>query len=138
MIAVDTNIVVRLFVDDESSREQALLVRDFLSYHKCVYISQIVQIELVWVLMSSYQFDKNTVINVLEILYKRDDFALEKPQQFYRALMLFKQGNADFSDYLILANSEDKGLAFFTFDKKLSKSKGATRLTKAVVSDFDA
>ncbi len=136
MIALDTNIIVRLFVDDESSREQALLVRKFLSHHKCVYISQIVQIELVWVLMSSYQFDKNTVIDVLEILYKRDDFSLENPQQFYRALMLFKQGNADFSDYLIFANSEDNGLPFFTFDKKLGKTQGATRLTKAVVAEF--
>ncbi len=136
MIALDTNIIVRLFVDDESSREQALLVREFLSHHKCVYISQVVQIELVWVLMSSYQFDKNTVIDVLEILYKRDDFSLENPQQFYRALMLFKQGNADFSDYLIFANSEDNELPFFTFDKKLGKTQGVTRLTKAVVAEF--
>lgn len=136
MIAVDTNLVVRLFVDDEQSREQALLVRDFLRYHDCIYIGQIVQIELVWVLESCYHFDKETIIKILQIMYERNDFALQNPQQFHQALQYFKTGNADFSDYLIVADSQKNGLQFFTFDKKLSKAEAAIRLTQQVVDEI--
>lgn len=133
MIALDTNIIVRLFVDNENSREQAELVRQFLQHHDCVYLSQMVQIELVWVLDSSYGFSKETIVQVLQLLFDRNDFYLENSEQFYDALQLFKTANADFSDYLIFANSQHKGLPFYTFDKKLTHTNGVTCLTDDVV-----
>ncbi|MFB6348793.1 type II toxin-antitoxin system VapC family toxin [Moraxella sp. ZJ142] len=128
-IAIDTNVLVRLFVQDDSNQKQITAVRNLLKDKSEVYISQIVQLELVWVLESSYQFAKEQVVFVLETLMKHSVFVLEKPNQFKAALSLFKNSNADFSDYLIFTNSQDNGYSFWTFDKKLSKTDGVNHLT---------
>ncbi len=126
-IAIDTNILVRLFVQDDNSH-QIELVRHLLSDKNQVYISQIVQIELVWVLESAYQFSKAEVLLVLDKLSKHDVFILEKHAQYHHALSLFRTSNADFSDYLIFCNSLDNHYEFWTFDKKLSKTQGVHHL----------
>lgn len=129
MIAIDTNILVRLFVNEPSAQKQIEAVKQLLKNHTHIYISQIVQIELVWVLESSYQFSKEQVIFVLDILHHRENFILEKSNQFQTALTLFKDGVADFSDYLIFANAKHHDYPFLTFDKKLSKTQGVNKLT---------
>ena len=127
IISIDTNILVRLFVQDDN-RHQIELVRQLLADKSQVYISQIVQIELVWVLESSYQFNKSQVLLVLDKLANHDVFILEKHTQYDHALSLFKTANADFSDYLIYCNSLDNHYEFWTFDKKLSKTQGVHHL----------
>jgi predicted nucleic-acid-binding protein len=54
MIAIDTNILVRLLINDETAQAQVDLAKDLLKRAKQVYISQIVQIEMVWVLETAY------------------------------------------------------------------------------------
>lgn len=129
MIAIDTNILVRLFVNEPSAQKQIALVKKLLSNQTHIYISQIVQIELVWVLESSYQFDKTQIINVLDILNNNDNFILENAQIFKKALSLFKNNTADFSDYLIFCNAQYNHYPFWTFDKKLAKTQGVNPLT---------
>lgn len=129
MIAIDTNILVRLFVDEPSAQKQINLVKNLLKNETHIYISQMVQIELIWVLESSYDFNKEQVIIVLDILNNNDNFILEKANHFETALNLFKNGTADFSDYLIFANANHHNYPFWTFDKKLSKTQGVNHLT---------
>lgn len=129
MIAIDTNILVRLFVDEPSAQKQINLVKNLLKNETHIYISQMVQIELVWVLESSYQFNKEQILLVLNILYDQEQFILEKSNHFKTALQLFKDGKADFSDYLIFANANHHNYPFWTFDKKLSKTQGVNHLT---------
>lgn len=128
-IAIDTNVLIRLFVQDDSHQKQITAVKNLLKDKSEVYITQTVQLELVWVLESSYQFDKEQVIFALETLANHSVFILENPNQFNTALSLFKNNNADFSDYLIFANSQENNYPFWTFDKKLSKINGVNRLT---------
>ncbi len=54
MIAIDTNILVRLLINDETAQAQVDLAKGLLKRAKQVYISQIVQIEMVWVLETAY------------------------------------------------------------------------------------
>lgn len=122
MIAVDTNILVRLFVNEPTARKQIALVKNLLKNQTHIYISQMVQIEFVWVLESSYQFNKEQVITALAVLNDNENFMLEKPNDFATALDLFKHGMADFSDYLIFANAKHHDYPFWTFDKKLAKT----------------
>lgn len=68
MIAVDTNVLVRLLINDPDSRTQVSLAKALLKRAKQVYVSQIVQIEMVWVLETAYDFDKAAVISVLKHL----------------------------------------------------------------------
>lgn len=132
MIAVDTNILVRLFVKDNNS-EQIDLVQSLLKNQDKIYISQLVQIELVWVLESAYQFNKTQVTLILDTLTNHAVFCLENAHQFNHALTLFKNNNADFSDYLIFANAFDNHLDFWTFDKKLAKADGIHHLSKYTI-----
>jgi predicted nucleic-acid-binding protein len=54
MIAIDTNILVRLLINDETAQAQVDLAKGLLKLAKQVYLSQIVQIEMVWVLETAY------------------------------------------------------------------------------------
>ncbi|MEY3221099.1 MAG: hypothetical protein RIT27_2456 [Pseudomonadota bacterium] len=47
MIYIDTNILVRLLVNDPTEQKQIDIVKTLLQQTKQVYITQIVQIELV-------------------------------------------------------------------------------------------
>ena len=54
MIAVDTNVLVRLLINDPNSQTQVSLAKALLKRAGQVYVPQIVQIEMVWVLETAY------------------------------------------------------------------------------------
>ena len=128
MIAIDTNVLVRIFVKDKDSQSQALLVQKLLQEVQSVYIPKVVQIELVWVLQSAYEYDKSSILKVLRLLDTRPVFVLEYAHEFSCALSLFEQSNADFSDYLIVANCQQQDFKLWTFDRKLAKTDNVMRL----------
>ena len=130
MIAIDTNILVRLLINDETAQAQVDLAKGLLKQAKQVYISQIVQIEMVWVLETAYQFDKPAVLTALKHLKKSPFFVLQNQNEFDNALATFEKHNADFSDYLIAANCLENEHQLFTFDKKLSKLQTVTLLNE--------
>lgn len=125
MIAVDTNILIRVLVDDPLADKQMKSARELLDTHHTLYVPQIVQVELVWVLESAYGFDKASVCKVLEHLCHHHAFELQSPDQFDAALRLFRTHSADFSDCMILSEAATQQLSLATFDKKLSRLKGA-------------
>lgn len=121
MIAVDTNVLVRLLIDDASAPEQMELAKSLLKKVRQVFIPQIVQIELVWVLESAYGFNKNDIIRLLKFLQTSPYYALQQATQFDTALKNFENHSAGFSDYLILATCLENEWNIYTFDKKFAK-----------------
>jgi len=121
MIAVDTNVLVRLLINDPDSQTQVSLAKALLKRAKQVYVPQIVQIEMVWVLETAYGFDKSAVITVLKHLQQTLLFVLQDEAQFDIALALFENHIADFSDYLILSGCLENNHELFTFDKKFAR-----------------
>lgn len=130
MIAIDTNILVRLFVNDETNLQQIEWVRQLIENQDMVYISQIVQVELVWVLETAYELPKTDVIAILQAMKNHQALKLEKFDEFCMALELFENSTADFSDYVIYANAYKNHSKLWTFDKKLSKIERVIRLTQ--------
>jgi predicted nucleic-acid-binding protein len=128
MIAVDTNVLIRILVDDSDAALQMQSARALLATSDVLYVPQIVQVEIVWVLESAYNFDKTDVCKVLEHLLKHPKFELQSVSSFESAFKLFRQHAADFSDCLILTESARQNLQLFTFDKKLGRLKGAQTL----------
>lgn len=128
-IALDTNVLVRVFVNDPDNIHQNDLARKLINQYEWIYISQIVQVELVWVLDRRYKFHKNEIIKLLETLANHQGFILENKERFLNALMLYKNNHADFSDYLIYQYAQDNECQFFSFDKNLLKSKNITILS---------
>jgi predicted nucleic-acid-binding protein len=121
MIAVDTNVLVRLLVNDTDSQTPVALAKALLKRAKQVYVPQIVQVEMVWVLETAYQFDKLAVLTALKHLQKTTLFVLQHKKQFDTALATFEKYTADFSDTLILSNCLENEHQLFTFDKKFAR-----------------
>jgi predicted nucleic-acid-binding protein len=89
VIAVDTNVLVRILVDDRGQPTQVAAARSLASEAKQVFVPIVVQVELVWVLESGYRFDKPTVVEVLEHLETNHAFVLEDDATFRSALALY-------------------------------------------------
>lgn len=84
------------------------------------------QVETVWVLETAYRLDKGTVVAVLDHLVGNRAYVLQHEETFRRAQTAFKEGAADFADYLIRAESEAAGHALVTLDRRLQRTAGVT------------
>lgn len=58
MIAIDTNILVRVMLEDTGQPEQTQTARDLVKNAEKVYLPQIVQVEFTWVLAKVYKVGK--------------------------------------------------------------------------------
>jgi predicted nucleic-acid-binding protein len=127
MLAVDTNVLVRVLVDDPTASDQCRAAREVVSKAGEVYVSQVVQIETVWVLASTYGLSKLALQGTLGTIAKHPAFHLQRPDVFQTAFQHYLAGHADFADCMILAESVGAGHELATFDRKLGKLPG-TRL----------
>jgi predicted nucleic-acid-binding protein len=120
MIGLDTNVLVRyLTLDDPVQSPAAIELIDSLSRDDPGFIPLIVMVELVWVLESSYRFQKDKVKSVLQALLRSRDLVIEKTDVVWQALRNFAVTNADFSDCLIERCSDAAQCKYTaTFDKK--------------------
>ncbi|HYR06082.1 MAG TPA: type II toxin-antitoxin system VapC family toxin [Gallionella sp.] len=131
MISVDTNVLIRILVNDPDNATQVEHARQAVNRYQTVYVSQIVQVETVWVLKSAYGFAKVDILRVLEHLRENQAFKLEHEQLFELALAVYGESTIDFSDALILTNSRQHHLPLLTFDKKLLALPGTQRVEPA-------
>lgn len=124
MIGLDTNILVRYLTrDDEQQWKQTVT---FIQQNQPCFITNIVLCELVWVLRGiNYGFHKSEIISVLEAMLHSAAFEFENRSTVDQALQRYKQGKADFSDYLIGAVSRQAGCTeTVSFDGKLKGERG--------------
>lgn len=121
MQAVDTNVLVRILVTDDKQAEQIKLARQFAKNAKMLFIPQIVQVELVWVLEAAYKLDKAEIIRILQHIQANEAFHLQSESAFSKALQLFQANKVDFSDSLILIESKNVNCDVVTFDKKFAR-----------------
>jgi predicted nucleic-acid-binding protein len=98
--------------------------RQIVNEYQTVYISQVVQVETVWVLSRAYGFSRKEIALVLESLLNNQSFRLENETIFTAAFPLYCSSNIDFSDAIILQTSEKNKLKLLSFDKKLQKQEG--------------
>lgn len=128
MITVDTNVLVRILIDDPDAPDQMRAARELARNSGTLFVPQIVQVETVWVLQTAYQLDKSTLLAVLEKLLKNPKIQLEQESRYISALQDFRVGNADFSDYLIFSAGCEMGSIVHTFDRRFAKRDGVIRV----------
>jgi predicted nucleic-acid-binding protein len=124
MIGLDTNILVRyLTQDDQQQWKQAAEV---IQQTQPCFIANIVLCELIWVLKGrNYGFTKNEIIQAMEAILHSATFEFESRSTVDQSLQRYKQGRADFSDYLIGAIARQVGcIETVSFDNKLNGEKG--------------
>lgn len=125
MIAVDTNVLVRLLVDEPSEPKQVSAARRLASDAGRVYVPLVVLVETVWVLESCYQVGKHQIAEAVGHMLSNEAFELEAAERCATALQMFAGSKAGFSDCLILAACQSEGLLLHTFDKRLARLDGA-------------
>jgi len=116
MIAFDTNILVRLVVDDQPY--QADIAVNLLKTHQ-VCISRTVLLETEWVLRSCYRFPKERIFEFFKLLLQTENVDMEDGLSVTRALDWYAQG-ADFADALHLATCGKA--VMHTFDRGFCKA----------------
>lgn len=133
MIAVDTNVLTRMLINDPDVQVQVSLAKALLKQAKQVYVPKIVQIEIVWVMETAYGFNKLSVITLLKHLQQSPLFALQDENQFKVALATFEHHPADFSHYLILSGRLEENHEVYTFDKKFARLESVKLLDETQV-----
>lgn len=128
MIAVDSHVLVRVLVDDPSEPAQTRAARELVLRADGVYVPQVVQVEMVWVLESAYEFGREEIVSVLDHLSANQAYRLQSADAFRTALAQYRAGGADFADYAILAAAAEAGAELATFDRRLAKSPGVRKL----------
>jgi predicted nucleic-acid-binding protein len=120
MIAVDTNIVVRLLTqDDEPQYQQALQV-----FQKTeIFIPDTVILETEWVLRFSYRFQPMAIGTAFRNLLGLPNVHVTNATMLAQVLQWHEAG-CDFADALHLAQSQHCSV-FYTFDNRfVSRSTG--------------
>lgn len=126
MRAVDTNVVVRVIVRDDSL--QTASAEKFVE--SGAWISVLALAEAAWVLGSTYKFTSRELVTAIAMLLNHRDFVLQDPDAVAAALDLFRaRPSLGFSDCLMLELARKAGhLPLGTFDRNLGRIAGAQKL----------
>lgn len=126
MRAVDTNVIVRLFIRDDA--KQVAAAEAFI--RRGAWVSNLVVAEAMWVLRSAYALDHAEIATIVEMLLSHEHLTLEDATVVDAALERYRaKPPLGFSDCLVLEIARKAGhLPLGSFDKALSRFEGVERL----------
>jgi predicted nucleic-acid-binding protein len=131
MPALDTNVLVRYVVQDDSGQLAAAkrLITRCVGEGQPLFVPVTVTLELEWVLRASFGYDKDNVLQVLSSLFSAAELSFQSERALEVALQLFREGTADFADCLHIALATEIGeQPLWTFDRGAAKVVGAQLL----------
>jgi predicted nucleic-acid-binding protein len=123
LIGIDTNVLVRLCVRDDTNQVEAALRLLYGAPPASVRVSVVVLAELAWTLLRRYKLEKAALIAIMESLLARVELDIEGRSAVMTAIRWYRAGNADFADYLIAALNREAGATpTYTFDERAASS----------------
>ena len=128
MIAIDTNVLVRYFAQDDAT--QSARAGEFLEHELSPdqpgFVASVVLVELIWVLDGIYAVPTAGIIQIIERLLNARTLVVEHSDAVERALHL---AHGDLADALIHEIGNLAGCAkTVTFDKKFARLAGVELL----------
>ncbi len=127
MIAIDTNVLLRLVLRDDprqTAEASALLERAAAAGDE-LFVTDVVLCETMWVLRSTHRVRRPDLEATLRDLLKVRRFAFQSPDAAARALAAFAGGRGDFADYFIREHAREAGCEYVaTFDRALLREDG--------------
>ncbi len=114
MIGIDTNILLRLWLNDEPAQNRRIdaLLAEHGSTPGSLLVTDVVLVEAVWTLKSAFSQGKSAQLIAVRSLLKETAFAFEDREAVLAAAMLFEAGSCGFSDCLIVAKHARQGCDF--------------------------
>jgi predicted nucleic-acid-binding protein len=135
METFDTNVIVRLLVEDDPAQSELALRRWQQAVRGTgVFLLKLVLAEAAWVLSRSYDFPRASIVDVLTALLNTAGLTVEDEPEVRAALGAYADGGgADLSDHLILECARAAGaLPVQTFDRRFARIAGASILAGAL------
>lgn len=127
MIALDTNLLVRLLLEDDASQARAV-ERLFVRARRDrtpLFISDVVLCELVWVLVRRAKQSRADIADAMERLLDADMIVVSNTGIVRRALASYRNGPGDFADYVIREQALAAGATeVVTFDRSVKGEPG--------------
>lgn len=125
MIGIDTNVLVRYITQDDAV--QSALASEFLERicqpNEQGFVSFVVLTELFWVLQRAYKYDKQQLLLVLATLMATEYLVVEESDLAWRAYLAYRQGTADFADYLLGHIHQAHGCTYtITLDQRAAQN----------------
>ena len=131
MRALDTNVLVRFFVNDaddkQATRQRPAAVA---ALSERAFVSVTVLLELEWVLRGFYALPRRDIARAMRALAGIEHITIDDRDAVLSALEAFDAG-LDFADALHMARSV-RATAFATFDKRLAQRAKRLALSPAV------
>jgi predicted nucleic-acid-binding protein len=126
MLAVDTNVLVRLLTRDDA--DQVSAAEAFVS--RGAWVSHLVLAETFWVLGSVYDLTRAQIATAIEMLLNHRELSLQDADVVTAALDHYRRRPAiEFSDCLVLEIARKAGhLPVATFDRNFAKLNDVRRL----------
>lgn len=129
MVSIDTNIAIRLLVNDDPA--QTKRVAALFKNHQ-IYITKTVALETEWVLRGVYNLERSRVNTALVALFSLERVLVEDATGLFAALDAHAKG-MDFADAVHLSSSH-RSDAFATFDTALKARAKKLQLQPQVIS----
>ena len=127
MIALDTNLLVRLLIQDDASQARAV-ERLFIRARRDrtqLFVADVVLCELVWVLSRRAKQSRAGIADALEQLLNSETIMVSDSGVARRALAAYRAGSGDFADYLVREQALAAGASeVVTFDRALRGETG--------------
>jgi predicted nucleic-acid-binding protein len=126
MRAVDTNVLVRLLVRDDTKQVRA--AETFIATG--AWVSHLVLAEAMWVLDAVYERTPEQIATAIDMLLNHKDVTIQDVAVVGAAVAHFRRRPAlGFSDCLVVEIARKAGhVPLGTFDRNLAKTGGATLL----------
>ena len=119
MIGLDTNVLLRLFIEDDPAH--CKYARDFVDLATAdepCFINSVVLAEFAWALAKKMNRKRSEVGRLIEEVLSADDLDVPQRRAAERALGAYHAGNGDFPDYFLAEINLELGCATTaTFDK---------------------
>jgi predicted nucleic-acid-binding protein len=131
MPALDTNVLVRYVVQDDSGQLAAAkrLIGRCIAEGLSLFVPVTVTLELEWVLRAVFGYEKEDVLQALSNLFSAAELTFESERALEVALQLYRECSADFADCLHIALASEAGeQPLWTFDQAAAKVIGAQLL----------
>ena len=127
MIGLDTNVVLRLLLNDDIKQRQRAVkaIQQAKVLAVRVTITLAVVLEMEWLLRSIVKMTKPQVLSVFDLLLESYDIEIDNEKALEQALHIYANAAADFAECLFLAQYQRMGCqTMLTFDAKAARMAG--------------
>lgn len=131
MRAVDTNVLVRFLVQDDEKQAQIAtkLLADAEADKQPLLVSNVVVLEMMWVLKSVYEVPRDEILDSLSELLSMVALEFQDSLSVRDFVSSAQHNTYDLADLLICHVARGKGCdTTLTFDKKAAKAPHFTKL----------